>query len=665
MYDTPDAGQANSIEVKDDECPGRARRAQSEQRMEVEVERAPDDDDDDDDDNGSDSDYQPVCKKSRAATKNSSASTPTFPSQNDTYSVQVTGELKNKGEDAFSDTCETFVLTTNSARHTLGQMGQMFYNVMSKQNRTHLFSLFILSTGWARIIRWDRAVVLVSASFNFTESQPSVLGEFFHRISRVPRNVLGHDTTVRPATEIEARQAAPHLDDFKTNHQIYEETPRFQAAEEIVDLDEYIAIEVPDRSSHRVVIARKLTRVVEDPMSRATRGYAVYDLADKRMAYLKDSWPAASHVTHEHEVLQKLNGKKVPYIPTFICGGPVLGQHSSGPTIAEGHDVSCDWNKGCVKFEQRVHQRFLVREIGKPLAFRLEAPPTSQSRNIVQRIIEAITAHQAALFDAETLHRDISEGNVLHVKLCDKDGDISIRALLIDWDMSKDANLVATRKERTGTWLFLSLNLLSEFPRSQTFSDDLESFVWLLVYLFLRHIPWKRRTQVSDPANVAAIIRNVFEAETYSPSLRRMVGGSGKMILMWNANSCCLPEIVEQRLAYKTFWQNLIGLTRCLSITIRPRALTAKHRSKVPVSMNRSQLDWPEIQYAQSSRQSLKPELSKSSSNHDLQQDEEPTTESSNRPKRKHESQQETAASKSKDSAKTKRLRLSSPHDRG
>ncbi|KAH7107106.1 hypothetical protein BKA62DRAFT_668143 [Auriculariales sp. MPI-PUGE-AT-0066] len=454
------------------------------------------------------------------ATRSSTATTTskTLSSINDASLVVVNGDLKPT--DVFNDTGDTFVLNNDLAHLTLGQLGQMFHKIMAFQNRMHLFSLVVTADGFARIIRWDRAVVVVSERLKYTGQHQQELAEFFYRISRVRKEHQGYDTTIQPAFEADIFKAAPHLDDFDTNHQIYNQPPCFPPSDGKCNTGKFLAISVPDGEEKRIVIARRLQPVVEDPMGRATRGYIAYDLTSKRITYLKDSWPAASHVTHEHIVLKDLAEKRVPYVPTFVCGGPIVDQQS-----LEENYLEQPWNIGCRMTEQRAHQRFLVREVGKPLAVSLD-PQSCQSHQILHRLSEAITAHKAAYDKAGYLHRDISEGNVLHVKSCDEHGTTRTQALLIDWDLAKTILTSTTRRERTGTWYFMSVNLLGDNALHQSLSDDLESFVWLLLYLYLRHLPWSMENADSkEPKDVEETLLKIFE-----PS--GIHSGYGKMALL-------------------------------------------------------------------------------------------------------------------------------------
>ncbi|KAH7102332.1 hypothetical protein BKA62DRAFT_617739, partial [Auriculariales sp. MPI-PUGE-AT-0066] len=376
----------------------------------------------------------------------------------------------------------SFMRMCNYAFPALGQMGYTFHKIMAMQNRTHLFSVYYNTLGKARIIRWDRAVILVSESFQMNVPD-SPLAEFFYRYSRVSREVAGHDTTIHAARPDEIAQAEAHFQDFEKERTIYQCPAQLEP--------------IKDKKFSAVILS--LTDMFS--AGRATRGYRVYDPVDGRMGYLKDSWPVKSLAGHECEVLKDLRKHNVPHVPTLICGGPIERQSSICPS-----EVSEEWNKGCRKFDPRTHQRFLVREIGFHLAEPLEPTPRSQSRDLIARLKEALIAHRDA-WKMDILHRDISEGNVLHYRHCDKPGDTAtVTALLLDWDMAKRKDQEQKRRERTvgfmffvssthltwqqGTWFFHSINLLGTVMNPQCELDDLESFVWLVVYLFLRFLRW-------------------------------------------------------------------------------------------------------------------------------------------------------------------------------
>ncbi|KAI0033525.1 hypothetical protein K488DRAFT_8131, partial [Vararia minispora EC-137] len=82
------------------------------------------------------------------------------------------------------------------------------------------------------------------------------------------------------------------------------------------------------------------------------------------------------------------------------------------------------------------------------------------------------------------LHRDISVGNIL-IALDGKGG------LLIDWELALNLNRKARtmRQWFTGTWQFMSVRLLQQISNRHDPNDDMESFLWVLVFVFLRYYP--------------------------------------------------------------------------------------------------------------------------------------------------------------------------------
>ncbi|KAF8805949.1 hypothetical protein BYT27DRAFT_7103389, partial [Phlegmacium glaucopus] len=105
-------------------------------------------------------------------------------------------------------------------------------------------------------------------------------------------------------------------------------------------------------------------------------------------------------------------------------------------------------------------------------------------------IADAVEGAQQA-YKAGILHHDLSAGNIMIVK--DKETQ-EWRGILIDWDMCflwrKHGG--EPRSGRTGTWAFISLQILqNEGPTvTHTLWDDIESAFWVFIYealLYLKH----------------------------------------------------------------------------------------------------------------------------------------------------------------------------------
>ncbi|KZP11491.1 hypothetical protein FIBSPDRAFT_185054 [Athelia psychrophila] len=104
--------------------------------------------------------------------------------------------------------------------------------------------------------------------------------------------------------------------------------------------------------------------------------------------------------------------------------------------------------------------------------------------------------HDEAFTKAGVLHKDISVGNIMIVRK--EDG--TSEGLLIDWDL---CCLVGPtdgprRATRTGTWQFISCQLLQKPGAPHTIMDDRESALHLLTWLVLRHVKHNLSPQATE-----------------------------------------------------------------------------------------------------------------------------------------------------------------------
>ncbi|KAF5367810.1 hypothetical protein D9757_010322 [Collybiopsis confluens] len=96
--------------------------------------------------------------------------------------------------------------------------------------------------------------------------------------------------------------------------------------------------------------------------------------------------------------------------------------------------------------------------------------------------------------------RDISIRNIV---LCNGEG------YLIDWERAKElTDMEARAKERTGTWEFMSIRLLSAPNLSQEIGDDLESFVYVVLHSAICFA-----TNALTPAERAVLLQNFEQTE--------------------------------------------------------------------------------------------------------------------------------------------------------
>ncbi|RPD54995.1 hypothetical protein L227DRAFT_533745 [Lentinus tigrinus ALCF2SS1-6] len=158
-------------------------------------------------------------------------------------------------------------------------------------------------------------------------------------------------------------------------------------------------------------------------------------------------------------------------------------------------------------YRERSHMRFVVDNVGRPIT------EFKDTKELVLAMRDAIMGHRQAWEMAGVLHRDISVGNILIV---DEPEPNSFKGFIHDFDYSsmtdtppvkneepldeqaaqvpaedalaamEDA-LLAAQKERTGTFYFMALELLSSACMLHEVHHDLESFCWVLLWVILRH----------------------------------------------------------------------------------------------------------------------------------------------------------------------------------
>ena len=125
-------------------------------------------------------------------------------------------------------------------------------------------------------------------------------------------------------------------------------------------------------------------------------------------------------------------------------------------------------------------------------------------------IIYTLAHHEA--HSTGILHHDISPGNII---LTNSGG------LLIDWDMCKDVNASQTQRcdTWTGTWQFMSAALVSAMftPMTHMFVDNMESSLWVLMWIFLMYSLCSNNDQAV-----------LFFDNTLEPRTRNRQGGYNK-----------------------------------------------------------------------------------------------------------------------------------------
>ncbi|TFK81232.1 hypothetical protein K466DRAFT_604669, partial [Polyporus arcularius HHB13444] len=250
------------------------------------------------------------------------------------------------------------------------------------------------------------------------------------------------------------------------------------------------------------------------------------------------------------DILQQLKEAKVPRVPTLVCHGDIDDQetltpdwweeqnptptpnpyptpfpsHFHAPSPAEvlagpsssasnkrkapddGHDTaSVPPPEGVASSQppfredsplrRHKHYRLVEEEVALPLN------EFQSGKQLIKIVRDCVIAHYHATVDAKLVHRDISSGNLLIQPkiLWVQDPDhpqkerlaIKFAGLLADWEMAKstDPQQQGQRQpERTGTWRYMSVALLSHLKANVEVCDEVESFFYIVLYHAVRYL---------------------------------------------------------------------------------------------------------------------------------------------------------------------------------
>ncbi|KAI1788205.1 hypothetical protein LXA43DRAFT_1075889 [Ganoderma leucocontextum] len=470
--------------------------------------------------------------------------------------IPVEFKRDDVGLDPWDDGKDNISTETISRKLVRGQCISYAELLYAIQHRVALFMLVVIGTT-ARFVRWDRSGTVVTRAFDYVEDW-EFFCDILWRISLCTDAQLGLDPTairLRPGDVDYDRMttvAEPHANDV-------DERERDLAPEELPAGGHFVYKYVRTMFSESVNSPWPRYRVeptfrARGMSGRGTRGYVALDCKTGDLVWLKDAWRAHYLlVDKEGDMLRRLNKAKVMNVPTLICHGDVQDQvtltpewweaknprssstpepdSSSSPcpsssttrTLSaasssdsrkrkydhEGSEDSVPPPKGVntgfsafradCPLRLHKHYRLVEKEVGMPLV------NFQNGRQLVSIVLDCMYAH----FQAATkpnlllLHRDISGGNILIVPSIledDNGSEIQWKGILTDWEMSKPKdteNLAPSGRqpERTGTWQFLSVALLSG-PKEVEICDELEAFFYILLYYGVRYL----RSNIDDSA---------------------------------------------------------------------------------------------------------------------------------------------------------------------
>ncbi|KAH7886496.1 hypothetical protein F5I97DRAFT_1926749 [Phlebopus sp. FC_14] len=377
----------------------------------------------------------------------------------------------------------SFENDTVGAQQIRGQLTAYGLAHLGSQFRSFSFSVLIMGKQ-ARFMRWERAGVVVSRRFNYIED-PSLLADFFWRFSHLSPDHRGIDRFIDPEPSLAPEEKERILEAL----QLKEGTPLFE-------------FKVPNGEETRSFFGPRPPCPPFSLIGRSTRALPVYDLLEKQCVYLKDTWRInVNDIKPEGEVYEALHKANVPHIAPLVCAGDLEYE-----TVTQ-ELVWADWS--CVREEitGHIHYRIVLGVVGRSLS------TFESTKELTQAVLDALRAHSVAHDVAKILHRDISSGNIILTG----DG----RGLLIDWDLSKSLeDLKRRRRDRTGTWQFMSAALLQDPEKRHELQDDLESFMHVLAWSVVRYV--ENKLTADDRRNYLAM----FEENIYTNG--KTLGGGQK-----------------------------------------------------------------------------------------------------------------------------------------
>ncbi|KAF8549298.1 hypothetical protein OG21DRAFT_1500509 [Imleria badia] len=383
----------------------------------------------------------------------------------------------------------SFTPDTDEGNKARGQLAHYAGAQHSLQFRHFSFSI-IIQGDYARFLRWDPSATVVTAAFNY-RTNPRLMADFLWRFDHLSPQQRGHDISIQPAglaAEVDAR-VREELGMMDMNIPLY----KYQVPGSIGMGYAY----GPRPPTQNRSLVSRCTRSLpafwipaevitssscgdfdecdaEQPRGRDKMKKGPW--SEPRVIYVKDTWRFLSdlpnvEVMAEHDIYEILHRHGTPNIPEHVAGGDVEGGRTQTQDL-----VDAPWLCVRPRISPYQHYRLVHRIVGRAL-FKFAC-----TKQLVTGVFDALQAHSHAFHVAKILHRDISAGNIILT-----DGG---KGLLIDWELAKKVDEGGSRRpDRTGTWQFMSANLLLHPGKMHTFTDDLESFLHVLGWTTLRYAP--------------------------------------------------------------------------------------------------------------------------------------------------------------------------------
>jgi hypothetical protein len=230
------------------------------------------------------------------------------------------------------------------------------------QFRRFGFSILLCGSR-ARFVYWDRSGAVVSRRFDYT-SNFILLAEFLWRLNRAPPGDRGVDVSVIPISLQESQDSVVReLLGIGSSDPLYGY---------IVPVD--TAVQKPQDAEGRTSTTHHFYIGPRPPpkqcslLEQRTRSFHVWDPAQKRVVFFKETWRLHSQDTNtESEVYRKLHSRRIPNIPTFEHGGDMsaLGTKTITHLFSEAWWCCTPNHKACLPL---VQHRIILRDVERNLS---------------------------------------------------------------------------------------------------------------------------------------------------------------------------------------------------------------------------------------------------------------------------------------------------------
>ncbi|KAG2030909.1 hypothetical protein BDR03DRAFT_928595 [Suillus americanus] len=372
------------------------------------------------------------------------------------------------------------------------------------QFRRFGFSILLCGSR-ARFVYWDRSGAVVSRRFDYT-SNFIPLAEFLWRLNRASPGDRGVDVSVVP-TSLPGSQgsAVRELLGIGSSDPLYGYIVPVDTA-----LQRPKDAEGRPLTTHHFYVGPRPDTKQCSLLEQRTRSFHVWDVAQKRVVFFKETWrPHSQGTSTESEVYRQLHSGRIPNIPTFEHGGDM----SAHGTKTITHLFNKAW--WCCTPNYKAHlplvqHRIILGNVERNLST-FKTP-----KEFLTVFKDALTAHEKAYEYLGLLHRNINMENI---------GITSEgHGLLMGWECCSSKSRKEFLEIQMGTLPFMSGALLDQSTQDKhhVLADDLESFLHVMMYTMVRYLPGA--TNVQDRNTLLQI----FDEEYVIDQGGRAIGGSRK-----------------------------------------------------------------------------------------------------------------------------------------